>query len=96
MVGDGDPVQRPVLLEAQAVVDDDFPASGNFEEVVGGQRYPEHSRVEGVAGVDVGDTPVNPFGEFLIRVGRIIGFRCFDWLGCSLALRGILGRGEVT
>ena len=96
MVGDGDPVQRPVLFEALAVVDDDFPARGNLEEVVGGQRYPEHSRVEGVAGMDVGNAPVDAVGEFLVRVRRIIGFLCFDWLACSLARRGVLGRGEVT
>src|SRR5271157_4725721 len=52
MVGDGDPVQRPILFEALAVVENDFPTRGNLEEVVGGQRDPEHSGVEGVAGVD--------------------------------------------
>ena len=78
MVGDGDPVQRPVLFEALAVVHDDFPARGNPEEVVGGRRYPEHSRVEGVAGVDVGNAPVDAVGELLVRVGRIIGLLRFD------------------
>ena len=78
MVGDGDPVQRPVLFEALAVVEDDFPAPGNPEEVVGGRRYPEHSRVEGVAGVDVGNAPEDAVGELLVRVGRIIGLLCFD------------------
>ena len=57
VVGDGDPVQRPVLLEAQAVVEDDFAARCHSEEVVRGQRDAEHARVEGVAGVDVGHAP---------------------------------------
>ena len=37
MIGDGDPVQRAVLLEAQAVVQHDLAASGNPKQVVGGQ-----------------------------------------------------------
>ena len=95
MVGDREPVQRPVDLGALVVVDDDFPASGVSEEVVGSQRDPEHSRVEGVAGVVVGSAPEDAVGELLVRVGRIIGpFLCSP-LGGSIGRRGILGRGEV-
>jgi hypothetical protein len=88
MVGDGHPVQRPVLFEAHAVVHDDFPASGNPEEVVGGQRYPKHPRVEGVAGVDVGNAPEDLVREGLAYVrGRLPASddrgRC--WLGLSRA-----------
>ena len=68
MVGDGDPVERPVLLEAHAVVDDDFAARGNPEEIVGSRRHAEHSRVEGVAGVDVGDAPENAVREGLAHI----------------------------
>ena len=55
-------------LKRCAVVQDDFPARGHPEEVVGRRRYPEHSRVEGVAGVDVGDAPENAVREGLIDV----------------------------
>ena len=72
MVGDGDPVQRSVLFEALAVIHDDFPACGNSEEVVGGQRYPKHSRVEGEAGVDVSDAPVNAIRVGLADVGGVL------------------------
>ena len=84
MVGDRDPVQRPVLFETLAIVHDDFPARGNPEEVVGSQRYPEHSRVEREAGVDVGNAPVDAGWEISARVGRIIGLLGFDF-ACSLA-----------
>ncbi len=95
MVGDGDPVQRPVLFEALAVVEDDFSARGNPEEVVGGRRYPKHSRVKGEAGVDVGNAPEDPTGKLLARVGRIVGLLWFDF-ACSLARRDILGCGKMT
>ena len=55
VVGDGDPIERPVLFEVHSVVDDDLPAGVDCEQVVGGQRDAEHPRVEGVAGVDVCD-----------------------------------------
>ena len=96
MVGDGHPVQRPVLFEAHAVVHDDFPASGNPDEVVGGQRYPKHPRVEGVAGVDVGNAPVDTIGEVLVRVGGIIGLALFTLLELLPLRRGILGRSELA
>ena len=89
MVGDGEPVQRPVELETLAVVDDDFPAAGGLEEVVGGQRDPEHSGVEGVAGVDVGNAPVDAVGEILVRVGRIIGLLLFNLRGGSQCRRSL-------
>jgi hypothetical protein len=69
MVGDGNPVERPVLFEAEAVVHDDFPAGGNLEEVVRGQCYPKHPRVEGEAGVDVGNTPEDAVGVILAQKG---------------------------
>ena len=87
MVGDGDPIERPVLFEAHAVVHDDFPAGGRFEQVIGGQRRPEHSGVEREGGVDVGNAPVDAVGDCLARVGGIIGLLRFDlaWsiLGCG-------------
>ena len=52
--------------------------------------------VEGVAGVDVGDTPVDAIGEFLVRVGRIIGFLWIEWRGrYFLAWENILGHSEL-
>jgi hypothetical protein len=93
MVGDGDPVQWPVLFESLAVVGDDFPTGGNLEEVVRGQRHPKHSRVEGVAGVNVGHAPIDSVGEILVRVGRIIGRLLFSPLGRGF---GILGAGEMS
>ena len=84
MVGDGDPVQRPVLFEAHAVVHDDFAACGNSEEVVGRQRYPKHSRVEGEAGVDVGNAPVDAIRVGLAHVGGVLPAaddRSRRWLG---------------
>ena len=96
VIGDGDPVQRPVLFEALAVVEDDLTAGGDPEEVVGRRRDPEHSGVEGVAGVDVGDAPVDAIGKLLVRIGRIIGLLRFDRRAGSLGRRGSLCHGEGT
>ena len=90
MVRDGNPVQRPVLFEALAVVHHDLPARGDPEEVVGGHRHPKHSRVEGVAGVDVGNAPEDAAGEFLVRVSRIIWLLCFHVPLDSVRRRGTL------
>ena len=100
MVRDSDPVQRPVLFEADAIVHDDFAASGNSEEVIGGQRYPEHARVEGVAGVDVGDAPVHPGRKRLSHIGGVLpasDHRRRGWLGRFLwRRRSVSDAGEFA
>ena len=75
MVGDGEPVQRPVDFDLHAVIDRDFSASGELEEVVGAQRYPKHSRVEGVASVVVGSAPVHPVRDGGARLLRRLLWR---------------------
>ncbi len=99
MVCDRDPVQRPVLLEVNTVVHDDFPARGNLEEIVGAQRYPKHSRIERVPRVDMGNAPVDAIWEGLTHVRGILpcsndrgrcwlgGLRC----GCKGLRRGASG-----
>ena len=64
--------RRPVLFEAHAVVHDNFPAPGNPEKIVGSQGYPKHPRVEGVAGVNMGNAPVHPARKALANVRRIL------------------------
>ena len=61
-------IERPILLEAHAVVDDDFAAGRDLEEVVRRQRDAEHAGVEGIAGVDVSDAPKDPGREGLRHV----------------------------
>jgi hypothetical protein len=84
MIGDGEPVQRPVDFDLHAVIDRDFPASGKFEEVVRGQSHPEHSGVKGVAGVVVGSAPVHPVRNGIARLLRRLQWRsrsecdCYD------------------
>jgi hypothetical protein len=70
MVGDRDPIQRPVLLESNTVVHHDFPAGGHPEQILGGQRHPEHPGVEGVPGVDVRHAPVHLVRKRLPDVRR--------------------------
>jgi hypothetical protein len=96
MVGDGEPVERPVYLGAHAVVNDDFPATAKFEEVVGGQRDPEHTGVEGVAGVDVANAPIDAGGEMPVRVGRKIGMIHCSPLGGGRDLIGVLSQSVVN
>ena len=96
MVGNGNPVQRPVLFESHAIIHSHFPARRDLEEVIGAERYPKHPRVEGVAGVDVRDAPVDAVGETLVRVRRIIGLLLCNLAGRSSGRRSILPHGNLT
>ena len=78
MVGDREPVQRPVQSDFQAAVDGDDFAPGVAEHVGGQQRHSGQSCVGGEAGMDVGRAPENPVREVLVdKRGIVLGrFLC--------------------
>ena len=96
VIGDGNPVQRPVLLVALAIVENDFATRRNAEQVLRGQRDAEHPGVEREAGMDMRHAPEDAGRKLLIDVGRVRGRLRLHGLWCIRRRRRVLRRGTVT
>ena len=100
MVGDGEPVQGPVNLDAHAVGGDEFLAPDKAKHLLRSQRDPHQSGIEGKGGVDVGIPPEDAVRERLVQIGGIfvplkqidvvlvhVRFRASDAVLCQGGLR---------
>ena len=96
VIGDGNPVQRPVLLVALAVVENDLATRRNAEQVVRGQRDAEHPGVERETGMNMRHTPKHAGRKLLVDVGRVRGRLRLYGLRCIRGRRRVLRRGTVT
>ena len=96
VIGDGDPVQRPVLLVALAIVENDFATRRNAEQVLRGQRDAEHPGVERETGMNMRHAPEHAVGKLLIDMGRVSGRLRLYGLRRIRGRRRVPRRGAVT